>query len=181
VQVGEQVNGNSSVPDFTQVAFLPDGSIVIAGAPAELRFAGSDLTDPNPSPDLTPTARIGSDDDALVAALDRSGTLRWFHRVSHVGWDNVNALQVDAGRIFVGLELDYYEVYSRGYRSSSGHSLGVLMALDSQTGAELWSRDLEQNTQYDNDDITSLARAADGTLRVVVACDLLRVQVPPQP
>lgn len=60
------------------------------------------------------------------------------------------------------------------------HDHAVLMALDPNTGLETWSRDFEQETPYDNDDITSIARAADGTLRVVVNRDLLRVQ-PPAP
>jgi hypothetical protein len=168
VKYGRAKGGSSSLDDFTQVAFLADGAIVIAGAPfSNSTLADVSLVDPMSRSDFVTGIHKIAGDEVLVMVLERSGEQRWFRRVPNLGWgDRVRALRVDGTQLLLGLELNFYEVYNFGYSNSTDHALAVLMAFDANTGADLWNRDLELPPPREADRITSIARAADGSLRL---------------
>lgn len=177
---GEERGGSAIGPNITHTAFLADGAVVVAGAAyPEFRFGETDLTDARSVVEIEPSLiRKRGGNEAFVVAVDRSAKLRWFQRVPTLGErDELHALRVDT-EVIVAIDVAFYEAYWSRYTTATAHALGVLMAFDGLSGEPAWSRDLDRRTPHDNASVTSIARGADGSLRIAVSGDMLIVDSP---
>jgi outer membrane protein assembly factor BamB len=152
----------SNPDELKHVAFTQDGAaVILAGSPV----TGSELPGIKPAAPRDTGGSSNQNQEVLIAALERDGTLRWLKTVDNPNdLDSVTALDVSSSGVVVGLQLEKFA------GATYSHGLGYVLELDPETGQERWRRDFYKPNVISDEQrftIRSLARAADGSLYVV--------------